>query len=817
MKQSVLLFSIFLITQTTYAQLSQTLRGRVVDKESKYPLVGVTVQLTDVTPAMGTISDTAGRYRLTNVPVGRHTVKLSLVGYKEALLNNIIVDAGRETILDIDLEEAIQQLSAITVKAQRTGDARNEMALVSARQFSVEETDRYAGSRGEPARMASNFAGVQGADDSRNDIVIRGNSPIGVLWRVEGVSIPNPNHFAIPGTTGGPVSIINNKYLANSDFFTGAFPAEFGNSMAGVFDLRLRNGNNERHQRSFQFGFLGTEGLVEGPLSRKSGSSYLASYRYANLWLFSKAGIDIGTQAVPSYQDAAFRFNFPLKKGGNIALWGFGGTSTIDILISKQEVSDRNIFGQNDRDQYYTSRMGVAGLSYNQPLSRNTFLRATLAVSGNTQGASDDYLFIRRDGQGNLQVQDNRYVIDSLRPTMNYQFAETKTSLATSVNHKFSPRSTLKVGLNSDLYLYSYNDQYRTINETTTGVRLGNWATRWDARTSAVMLQPFVQWRLNLLRNMTLSAGLTSLYFSLNNNSFSPIEPRLGLAWDLPNRQKISLATGLHSQIQPAYAYFYRFTPTGTSLPRSDYNRDMGLTKSWHYVAAYDRLLGRNMRMKLEAYYQKLFDVPIEQGNSSFSILNTGAGFSRIFPGKLVNEGTGRNYGMELTVEKFFSDGYYFLVTGSLFDAKYKGADGVLRNTDFNGRYAFNALVAKEFTFRRGDRRGSSLNLGAKFTAIGGRWYGPVDETASRLNQEIIYRNESRNTLQFAPYRRLDLKVDYKINRNKLTHTIAVDFVNILGIQNLLSLSYAPQPDGTFIKQEYQLGFLPVFFYRIDF
>jgi len=272
------------------AQPSQTLRGRVMDRESKCPLVGATVQLLDN----------------TSKPI----------------------------------------------------------------------TGIVAGSRGEPARMASNFAGVQGADDSRNDIVIRGNSPSGLLWRVEGINIPNPNHFAIPGTSGGPVSIIRNDTLANSDFFTGAFPAEFGNGIAGVFDLKLRNGNNERHQRSLQFGFLGTEGLLEGPLSKKSGASYLITYRYANLWLFGKAGIDINTQAVPTYQDASFRFSFPLKSrngtpGGRLALWGFGGTSTVDILVSEQSVADRNIFGQNDRDQYYTSRRFVSGLTLcvvaNQP------------------------------------------------------------------------------------------------------------------------------------------------------------------------------------------------------------------------------------------------------------------------------------------------------------------------------------------------------------------------------------------------------------------------------------------------------------------
>jgi hypothetical protein len=794
------------------AQLTQTLRGRVVDKESKYPLTGATV-LIDESTSLGTISDTAGIFRISKVPVGRHAIRFSLVGYKEVLLNNIVIDAGRETILNIDMEESVTELSAVTIRARRSGEAANEMAVVSARQFSVEETERYAGSRGEPARMASNFAGVQGADDSRNDIVIRGNSPAGVLWRLEGISIPNPNHFAIAGTSGGPVSIINNRYLANSDFFTGAFPAEFGNSIAGAFDLKLRNGNNQKHEFMAQFGFLGTEGMAEGPLSKKAGSSYLASYRYANLGLFSKAGLDIGTQAIPSYQDGFFRLNFPTRNGGNLALWGLGGTSTVDILISEQKADDRNIFGQNDRDQYYTSRMGVMGVTYNQPLSKGTFFKTTLAVSSAVQDANHDYLFLRKDTQGRPVVENERFVVERKTPILDYRFSEAKVSAASSLTRKFSARSTLKVGVNADVINFSAFDSTRIFTDAA-NTQLGTWRSRWDTNEAFVMLQPYVQWKYFVSDKLTLSAGASSLYNSINANSFSPLEPRTGLVWDLPHRQKLTFATGLHSQMMPTYTYFYGNDLGNTKVPSPLRNREVGLTKSWHWVTGYSRLLGQNLRLLAEAYYQRLYDVPVENSPlSSFSILNAGSAFSRIFPGQLVNQGLGRNYGVELTLEKFFSQGYYFLITSSVFDSRYQALDGRWRNTDFNGKYAFNALFSKEFVM--GER--SRLNLGAKFTAIGGRWYGPVDEAASRAQQEIVFQDAGRNTQQFAPYRRFDVKTEYKINRSGLTHTIAVDLVNVLGIQNLLSLSYAPQPDGSFIKQEYQLGFLPVFYYRIDF
>ena len=247
---------------TSWGQTA-TISGSVVDAEARYPLMGATVQVLTV-PDKVTAADLDGRFKLEDVPLGRHALQVSFMGYEPRVLEGIVLTSGRPVVLDIDLQESVVAIQAAEVSATQEGEVMNEMATVSARAFTVEETDRYAGSRGDPARMASNFAGVQGADDSRNDIVVRGNSPSGVLWRVEGVDLPNPNHFAIPGTGGGPVAIVNNKTLANSDFFTAAFPAEFGNSTAAVFDLRLRNGNQDQWHGSAQLGFLGTEVLAEG-------------------------------------------------------------------------------------------------------------------------------------------------------------------------------------------------------------------------------------------------------------------------------------------------------------------------------------------------------------------------------------------------------------------------------------------------------------------------------------------------------------------------------------------------------------------------
>jgi hypothetical protein len=812
-----LLLSINIQAQTA----TQTIRGTVVDQEAKFTIPGVDILLTtDKGEEKGAVTDIDGAYVLEKVPVGRHTVQFSFVGYETVLLNNIVVSSGKEAILNIEMREGVE-LQTIEVIGIRTGETKNEMAPVSARQFSVEETDRYAGSRGDPARMASNFAGVQGADDSRNDIVIRGNTPQGLIWRLEGVTIPNPNHFAIPGTAGGPVAILNNKYLTNSDFFTGAFPAEFGNGIAGAFDVRMRNGNEQRHELSFQLGILGTELSAEGPLSKEKRSSYLLSYRYSTLRLFDFIGLQLGTGAVPQYQDAAFRFNFPTNNGGNLALWGIGGFSRIDVKNSEitdpEVLTNPDLYAESDRDQVFTSYMGVAGLTYTKPLNLSTFFKVTLAASNQTIGAIDTKKIFRKK-VWDTETLDSVFVIDSLVPFLYYDLSESKFSAYLSLTKKFSKRTSLKAGLNTDYWMFNYLDTFRQIvippeYPEKPGI-IGDWRVRWDTQNEgAIMLQPYVQVRHRFGSKLTATAGLTSLYFGLNDNSFSPLEPRAGLVYDLAEGQKLSLGYGLHSQIVPPYMYFYGVTNDEEGNPQ-EVNRDMGLFKSHHAVAGYDWFIAQALRLRIEAYYQYLFNIPVEEESSSFSLVNAGSGFDRLFPKRLVSEGTARNYGLELTVERFFSQGYYFLLTGSVFDSKYKGSDGVLRNTTFNGRFAMNGLVAREFTLKKG----SALNIGGKVTWAGGRRRGILDVVESDKIQEPVFEDATMNSEQVPNYFRADLKLAYRWNRPKVLHEFSIDLVNVTNQRNLLYFTYVPNhPSGDYLQETYQLGFLPIFYYKLEF
>lgn len=796
-------FLFVIVVSTIFGQSpTQSVRGTVKDSDSQSPIVDARIQIftEDTTKLYRTKSDLEGNFSFTKIPVGKHEMVVRYMGYK-AFTTTIIVNSGKETIVHIPLEESVQEIEEVVVKGRKKGEVINELALLSAQQFSVEETERYPGSRSDPARMASNFAGVGGADDSRNDIIIRGNSPLGVVWRIEGVDIPNPSHFAISGSTGGPVTILNNKMLANSDFFMSAFPAEYGNSISGVFDLKLRKGNNKNHEFTGQFGFLGTEVMAEGPLRKDGKASYLVMGRYSTLSIFKALGLKLGTDAVPVYGDGAFKFDWKLKKGGAMSLFAMGGASNIEIVISQQDPDSEEIYGEGDRDQYFGTQMIVGGLTYKKSLSSKTFLSATVAHSYEKQGANHDFL------ARSPNATNDGIIIDSIYPLMGYYYKTQKSSAYVSVNHKLSKKHLIKVGGNLDLYHFNMLDS--VLNTTHS-----KFINRWDYKGVDVLARVFLQWRWKITDKMTFTAGLHNQYFSLSD-SYSIAEPRIGWKWKLKKGQAIFAGAGMHSQTQPNYTYLYHLVDTATGK-NILHNKKMDFSRSLHAGIGYEKSFQKGFSIKTEAYYQYLYNVPVTQVPSSFSLINMGSGFARFFPEKLINKGTGYNYGLELTVQKFFSKSFFFLFSGTVYDSKYTGSDGIERNTSYNGNYIFNLLGGKEFKIGKKH----SISVGLKVTYAGGKRYGFVDLPKTQLLNEIVYLDSLFNERQFRDYFRIDVKVGWKMNTQRATHEIGLDLVNITAQRNLLSLSYAPNildASQEPIAERHQLGFLPIFYYRVDF
>ena len=798
------------------AQLKQTLRGQVSDKVSSVGLPGVVIRMkNDSTKKFVTTTDEKGNFKLEGIPVGRRSFIASYIGYSPTILNDIIITSGKEVILNIELEESLVQTDEVTVTAEQK-DIVTDMQAINMKKFSIEETERYAGSRQDPARMASNFAGVQGTNDSRNDIVVRGNSPAGLLWRLEEIDIPNPNHFAVAGSAGGPTAIINNKYLANSEFYTGAFPANYGNALGGVFDLKMRNGNNQKHERTFQFGLLGTELSLEGPINKEKGSSYYVNYRYSTLDMLSFLNIKLGTSAVPKYQDGAFRLNFPTKKAGVFSISSIGGFSTIKIILSTQSNRPKELYGDLNRDQYFTTAMGVAIINHSYSFNNRTFMKTSLAY-----GASG------LDVTHNIVLRDENFKPnDTLPKILGYQFYEGKTTLAWYVKHKINPKNSFKTGLFANAFHVNFYDQIKINSRFDTiaqAIENKPFKTRVNTTTDFFLLQPYFSFVHKFNEKWSTNVGIFGQFLTLNNTY--AVEPRASIRYQFKANQTLSFAYGMHSQMQATYMYFatpdslVRDGKVFTNPSKLSDNKNIGLSKSQHLVLGYDYQILKNFRTKLEAYYQYLWNIPVYAVPSGVSLLNRGAGFNRFFPiYTMENKGTGYNYGLEFTLEKTFSKHFFFLYSASLFDSKFTGSNGKTFNTDFNGNYIMNALLGIEYGV--GKTKKNSISASSKFTYGGGKRYSPVDVAASDAIMDVVADNDKVNTLQFNPYNRLDLRIAYKINGKKAAYEIALDLVNLMNTKNVLALSYSPDPaniNADPLVRNYQLGFLPLFYVKVDF
>ncbi|MBK8562889.1 MAG: TonB-dependent receptor [Saprospiraceae bacterium] len=766
---------------------TQNIRGIVIDQQSEVPLIGVTVELVDAATATGTVTEPDGSFAIEKVAVGRQTLRFSYVGYESVTIPNIVVTAGKESYLEVKMAESFTQLNEVVVTAQVDKDkAGNELATISARQFSLEEVTRYSGARNDAARMAANFAGVNIADDSRNDIVVRGNSPTGLLWRMEGIPIPNPNHYSTLGTTGGPVSALNTNLLKNSDFLTSAFPAEYGNALSGVFDIQLRSGNKENHEFTAQLAaFSGLEAMAEGPINKEKNSSYLVSYRHSFVELADQAGLDFGTSALPRYKDLSFKVDLPKSKLGNISLFGIGGLSNIEFL--GKDLAADDFYGETDQNSYVNSQFGVIGLNQRLLLNESTYLRTTIAASNSANTYEEERVLPDASIRRHLEVDDavNRYTVSSF------------------LNKKYSARHTLRVGVIGELFNVKNSVRDRETRP--------DWATLRDFDGNMGLLQAYAQSQYRLNEKLTLNTGLHTQYLTFNDTW--AVEPRLALNFHLSENQRLNLGYGLHSQMQPLPMYFLQVPQADGSYVRT--NEDMEFSRSHQFVLGYDVKVGGDWRIKAETYYQALGNVPVESVPSSFSMLNAGADFA--FPEKhfLVNDGTGKNYGFELTVEKFFSKGYYVLVTGSVFDSKYKGSDGVERNTAFNNKYTLNFLAGKEIKIGK-DKR-NALTFDTKFTTAGGRYYTPIDLAASIEKGEQVFLDDQAYSQRIDPYLRWDVKFGYRLNskKRKLSQQFFLDFQNVTNHENVFTYRFNRQKGE--VQQVNQIGFFPDLLWRVQF
>ncbi len=758
--------------------LTQTVRGKVVDQVSKAPIPGATVMILNTDPLMGVATDVDGDFKISQVPLGTHTLRVSFVGYQDLILPNVLVNSGKEVVLTIGVEEDFGQLDEVVVLGAEKERTVNEMVTVSGRTFSVEETRKFAAAVNDPGRMATSFSGVVGTDDGNNNISIRGNSPNGLLWRMEGIDIPNPNHFVNPGTSGGGISILSSQLLANSDFLTSAFPAEYGNALGGVFDLSLRKGNNEKREFTLQAGFLGTDIAAEGPIAKGYKGSYLINYRYSTLSILSKMGVPLG-DFVTDFQDLSFNFYLPAGKKSSFSIFGFGGLSDQNGDAEKDSLTWE---GEGDRySSRYFSNTGAVGIKYSYMINNSHFLQTTVLASGHEIG--DDVE--RLDNEYN----DQKWSYEN--------FGNSKITFSSVLNSKLSARSNLRSGIYLNQLSYNLIENGR--EHETDPIE-----THINSKGTTQSIQAFSQLNYRASERLTFNVGLHYLQLLLNNSN--SIEPRISASYELDEKQRISLGYGLHSQVQPLGTYFAEQEENGQIIKP---NEDLGLSKSHHFVVGYDRQLNPYLRMKVEGYYQHLFNIPVKPGVAeTYSILNQQWTY---MTDPLVNDGFGKNYGGEFTLEQFTHKNLYFLLSASVYNSLYKTQENKWRNTLYNGNANLTLTVGKEYELKK--NRVLGLNLRSIYG--GGLRATPIDLEQSIEDNQTVHDETRAFEEQNPAYFRTDLRVSLKWNKPKSTSTLALDIQNTTNRKNIYGSYFEPMSGE--IETAYQSPLIPLISYRIEF
>jgi len=773
---SVLIFAWIITSNLSAQQPTQTIRGTITDNASNAPLPYVSVIL--LSTNFGTVTDSMGNFTLKSVSVGRYNIQVSTIGYESFVLKEVQVSSGKEVFLNISMKEISISLSEVTIKPKINKEQPiNRIASVSAKMLSVEDANRYAGGFDDPARLVSSFAGVT-SDVSNNAIVVRGNSPQSLQWKMEGVEIPNPNHFADLSTFGGgSLTALSSQLLANSDFFSGAMPAEYNNALSGVFDIFMRNGNNQKPEHTFQLGVLGIDVASEGPFKKGCNSSYLFNYRYSTLSLLEpilpeNAG---GT----TYQDLSFKLNFPTKKSGTFSIWGIG---LIDGSGAEAKTdSSEWIYDSDKETQDVKQYMGAAGISHNIRLSSRQFVKSTLATTVNGLDYTTD------------RMNDNFILLHKNKiKSSNYSFV-----LSSFINTKFNAKHINKTGFVATGMMYDILLKNASVigNPLQTIVAENGFST---------LLSAFSNSTINFSEKLIINLGVNGQFFTLNKHY--TIEPRIGIKYQLAPSQALSFGYGLHSRLERLNYYFVKNSNYGNEA----LNKDLDFTKSHHFVLGYDISLSEFTHLKIEAYYQKLFNVPVI-ADSSFSMINQQTDW--FFNEKLQNTGMGENYGVDITFEKYLSRGYYYMITGSVFNSQYKGGDNIWRNTRYNRNFAFNFLIGKEWQI--GNNKQNIIGLNARLSYQGGDHYSPINTIASATEQNAIIDESSAFSKQFSPAFTTHFTASYKINKKKSSHEIALKIINATMYKEFTGFEYNYQTH--IVDERREATFIPNLSYKIEF
>ena len=770
------LFYLNMITMPAIAiaQQAQTIRGGVLDEDTQQPVAGAAVWL-DSMQGRSFTTDSGGAFVLTHVPIGKHYLYVKHIAYSTEE-HEVMLLSGKEATVSVALREAVRALDEVVV-AYGGEKQQGGVKIVPA------AVNRYAGNVRDPLRMLTSVVGVQNLSDDKNDLIVRGNSPIGVLWMLEGCEILNPNHFSASGGTGGTVSVLNPDVMGISTLYTGAFPATFGNVLSAVFDAKLRNGSVHKREHYAQLSSVDCNVGSEGYLKKGAASYNLAcrqSFASAIEGVSQKYRDMLG--ATPDFSDFTAKLHFQHKRGA-AKVWAVGGLSQVEIEAG-------NGVNSTTLDIENKTQTLSAGVGETLFLSDHASLTANLYTSLlSTKNVKQDHDYT---GQGGL-------------PSTIFTDTEQRYGLSATLTSKISTGNVLNIGVAGNISSSrAVNDERQFAEDT-----LFYYALEKQHGT----LNAFAEWTCRFEGGLESTLGVH--YFYLHLNHAQNLEPRASLHWQPTKKHGVTLSAGMYSRQYPVGVYL-----TGEHTPEGGFTQpylSFGLMKSAQAALSYRATPLPQWSVEVNGYYQHHYNIAVDQHSRSYSALNLAYYFDDIYLlyQKLETTGIGRCYGVELTSRFGEWSGCYAQLNGSLLSARARGYDRKWYSTAFNSTYALTALAGKEIALSPGGKYALTVDVSA--TLCGGRRYTPLDVEASVRQMKIIYDETRLNAMQYAPYSRVDAKVGVMCNAKGMTHVLSLDFRNVLDAKNIYEQVELPLNGEALTYSAYQLRFFPVLSYKILF
>lgn len=732
-----------------------TIEGRVLDRDTRTPLIGANIILLNT--ALGAVSDTEGRFAIPNVPVGTYALQFRMVGYTAFTRADVIVRPQRTTTANAELTEQTIESEQVVVTAGYF--RQNDTQPLSLTALSAEEIRRAPGSGGDISRVVMSLPSLAKVNDQSNSLIVRGGSPLENAFFLDGIEIPNINHFPTQGATGGPIGMVNVDLIEEVNFIAGGFSAAYGDKMSSVMELKLREGNRQNFEAQLDLNIAGFGGVAEGPLGEHG--SYVLSLRRSYLQYLVKM-FDIGTTAAPSYGDVQAKIVYDLSPEHQLTLVTLNGDDHNDPTRTVAEENDMLFYGSQEIYQ------NAGGLTW-RALWSNAFVSMT--TLGYQATTSDEDLFETNTGAALFRNRST----------------EGSAALRNSNHLRLADQLALEFGFEAKNVFAEYDNRFGAFTDA-----LGDSTPAVSVTQSfnAAKLGMFFTTILRPLDGVTVTIGARSDYFSYSDRM--TVSPRASLAYQLDERTSFTIASGMYYQNMPV-----------ALLTQNSANKGLRDPYAVHYILGAQHLLTEDTKLSVEVYQKEYYDFPVDPSDPSLFLVDeifyrNGLYFHHA---PLTNSGLARARGVELTLQKKLAQDLYGLVSAAFFRTEYKGADDIWRNRVFDNRIILSA--------EGGYKPDAEWEFSARWIYAGGTPYTPFDLTKSAQAQRGVFDGSRINGARYPAYHSLNVRFDKRFHFSASNLILYLSAWNAYNRKNVATYFWNEKENGQ--DTIYQWNLLPIF------